>query len=539
MTQFSGQAAIQTLIQRARAAHARGDFARSVTLCDGLLARAGPIPEVLNLKIISLMAQGKYEIAEPFVHQALKAAPGVAGLQANAAVVLDRLIRPREARRHALEAMRLAPREAAVLYPVANVLRNTGDYEQSLGVTQRILQIEPNFSDAWHLQASLEMDLGKLEAAADSLARTIELEPANTRALSTLVKLRGSTLADIEIVSMLERMHSGQQDTWDPESATFALAGLHHRSHNYDQAFTLYREANTSVSVRRPFDLELYERGVEMVIQATLQDDYGELRKASPVRDQGGDLVFIIGMPRSGTTLCEQIVSSHSAVLASGELETMEQIEQGLERVGVNPALASGPQAASTGQMEQARLRYRSVLPHGHEKFHRVLDKAPLNFQRLSFIHRMFPAARFLYCQRHPLDTILSCYFHDFLGGMNFTFDLHSLTRVYIAHTRLMSHWMDLLADNIQSVAYPEMVGCVEKSARGMAEFLGLEFEPSMTLPHLNTRPVTTASSAQVREPIHQKGLDVWKHYESHLQETISELEQAGCLPFHPGTHAA
>jgi tetratricopeptide (TPR) repeat protein len=517
---------LRALAQRASQAYAQGDYRRAVQLCDGLIARFGPVPHLLNLKAISLIALSEFEAAEAPIRRALKANPGLAGVQANAAVVYSKLSRRKQARRHALEASRLAPREPGVLYPVAMALRESGDHDRALRITQRILQIDPDSGDTWHLKGSLETDLGDVDAAGASLEKAVSLQPANTRALSALVKLRRSSLADTETVELLQSIRAGGQDAWDRPAAIFALAGIYDRAGEFDQAFQLYKEANAGSAVSKPFDIERYEQGVDATIESTLDDEFEAAAPGSP----GENLVFIIGMPRSGTSLCEQVVSAHSGVLGCGELIAMERVEQALEREGVVPCLDNGPHAASAEQLAQGRSDYLAALPADYSEYQRVTDKAPMNFQRLTLIHRLFPGARFLYCTRHPLDTVLSCYFHDFQAGMNFSFRMEHILRVYAAQLRLMRHWRRLLGACIHTVSYPELVTDLEAVSRAAACFLGIDFEPAMLQPHLNPRVVNTASSWQVRQPVYDSALDVWKHYENHLDPVIAYLRNNGVL---------
>jgi len=237
----------------------------------------------------------------------------------------------------------------------------------------------------------------------------------------------------------------------------------------------------------------------------------------------GANLVFILGMPRSGTTLCEQVLSVKSGVLACGELDAVGHIESSFARRGVNPYVAGK-------EVEKAAELYLSALSKNYQKFQLITDKAPMNFERIGLIHLMFPKARFLYCTRHPLDTILSCFMQNFQAGMKFSLDLEYITKVYIAHVRIMKHWMKLLPGQIHIADYEQYIANQEAETRNMAEFLNLDFEERMLTPHLQERVVVTASNLQVRKAVYSSSIGRWKNYQSQLAGVINLLQKEKVL---------
>lgn len=506
----------------ARQAYAQGQYKQAVVICDQLASRLGARDDLLNIKAVSLLALGKVELAEKSIRQALKINPRVAGVHLNAAGIYKALSQNKLVKRHAMEAVRLAPREAAVLYQAALLCRDCGDYSQSLRIIERCLQLHPGFSQAWHLKGSALIDLGDMESAQAALERSIALEPGNVRALSSLVKIRGDKLDNAATVAQLEHIRFKGASPTDRASASFVLGNLCRRDGQHDVAFNLYLEANALVAANRPFNLEAWTQKVTHVRQTSAMP--GAL--TSTQGSSGANLVFIVGMPRSGTTLCEQVLSANSGVLACGELSAMEHLEQGFQRMGNDPYQA----VKNRKDFEQAAAQYLSVLPRGFQKFELVTDKAPMNFERIGFIHLVFPRARFLYCVRHPLDTILSCFMQDFQSGMNFAFKLDQMTKVYIAHVGLMKHWIKLLPGQIHVVDYEKYIEDQEAETRKITEFLQLGFEPAMLTPHKQERAVTTASNLQVRQAVYRSSIGRWKHYQRHLGSVISLLQDEGLL---------
>jgi hypothetical protein len=176
------------------------------------------------------------------------------------------------------------------------------------------------------------------------------------------------------------------------------------------------------------------------------------------------------------------------------------------------------------------RRAYLDSLPTRADDHGRVVDKSPRNFERLGLIFRLFPAARVLWCLRHPLDTIISCYFQDFRGGQRFSSNLEQCAWVYVEHIHLLRHWMRHFRNSIEVVDYSVLVQNLEGTAREMSDFIGVEFHPAMLQPQLNTRNVRTASSQQLRQPVYTTSLNHWRHYRKELADILALLQQQGLL---------
>lgn len=507
-------------VQLAKQAYARRDYARAVEMCEQLAVRTGPRDDLLNIKAVSLLALGRIEAAEAAMRQALSFNPSVAGMQLNAAGIYLQLHDHKQVDKHVTNAIRLAPRDVAVLYQAAFLCRSCGNHSRSLRIVERCLQIKPGFAPAWHLKGSALIDLGKIEAAQEALEKAVKQEPGHARAWSALVKIRGDGLSDAGTVTTLKQVQTTGASLTDRACAGFTLADMHHRDGQYDKAFELYLEANALIASGQPFDLAGWEREKNAVIKAS----EGTGKPTPPLAVGGEKQVFIIGMPRSGTTLCEQVLSAHSGVFACGEVGAMEHIEKSLARKGLDPF------RLPAAEQDMARALYLSSLPSAHRKYQRVTDKAPMNFERVGLIHRMFPRARFLYCVRHPLDTILSCFMQNFQAGMQFAFDLEHIARVYVVHVRMMHHWMKLLPEQIHVIDYEKYVANQEAETRAMAEFLGLGFEQEMMTPHLKERTVVTASRMQVRRAVYSSSIGRWKKYRSHLSPVAAMLQEEELL---------
>ena len=190
----------------AKQAYAGGNYTRAVQLCDQLLAQLGKRDDLLNIRALSLYALGQLEAAETSISQAIKLNSRVPGTHLNAARIYLGLSLNRQAKRHIQDAVRLAPREAAILYQAALLSRESKDYAQALRIIDRCIQVQPGLEPAWHLKGAALLDLGKMEAAQQALEKAVALQPGNARALSALIKLRGDRLEDSATVALLEKI---------------------------------------------------------------------------------------------------------------------------------------------------------------------------------------------------------------------------------------------------------------------------------------------------------------------------------------------
>lgn len=518
-------AAFRDAFRQALAAWSAGRHAEAAQRAAALAERTGPRADVLNLQAMALLELGRLGEAERLISQAVSLAPSDARVCANAARVHSRLGWHDAACRDAMNACRHTPGDPRMRYQLAYVLREAGRHEEAMQQVDACLALEPDMEDAWQMKGTLASALGDSRQAADALRHVLEQDPLNAKALYALCRIERPGLDDAERIAQLQRCRVACRDAKDRASAAFALADIHHRADQFPEAFELYVEANRQQAALRPFDIDRLERQVNEVIEVS-----GPMLRRVQDDAAGQHLAFIVGMPRSGTSLVEQIIAAHPRAMGCGELVGMEVVEQGWGHAGLHPYLADGPRAVTAAHLAEGRRQYLAGLPAGHGGHQVVTDKAPMNFLRVGQIHRMFPRARFVHCRRDPLDTIMSCWMQNFQVGLNFTHDLDQLARLYIAQDRIMAHWQRMLPDRIHTLEYESLVAEQEAGTRALAEFLGLDFDPAMLAPHEARRAVATASAWQVRRPVYSSSIGRWKPYAEYLQPQIERLRKAGVL---------
>jgi hypothetical protein len=283
----------------------------------------------------------------------------------------------------------------------------------------------------------------------------------------------------------------------------------------YDDAFEYFDAANKSSDLIYRHDQFVAYRN-ELI--SVFNKGFFQSRKTFGVTSERP--VFIVGMPRSGTTLCEQVLSAHPKVHAAGELDSLGRLwRKGGELVPTTTPTPL-PQSIATltwFAIEMLANRYLKELRDHSRTAERVTNKMPHNFEHLGFIQLMFPRAKIIHCRREPLDSCLSIWTQNFNDAHSYARDLHDLGRNYSEYLRLMAHWKKTLTIPILDVVYEEMIADQERVSRGIIDFVGLEWDPRCLEFHKVDRPVLTASSWQVRQPLYTGSKERWRNYDRHL----------------------
>jgi hypothetical protein len=327
------------------------------------------------------------------------------------------------------------------------------------------------------------------------------------------------TGADAAWVKRAEEIASSGLASNDEATLRFAMGKYYDDVGDYARAFRSYQRANELQRLRA----EPYDSGQRARFVDDLMRRYTSEALASPAV-AGSDSerpVFVVGMPRSGTSLVEQIIASHPQARGAGELEFWN-VYVSKHEAALRRAL---PEDASRKRAAQDYLRV--LAAHSGDAL-RVVDKAPINSDYLGIIHLALPRARFIYLQRNPADTCLSCYFQQFAPVMNWTMDLGDIASYYRDHARLMAHWRAVLPPGtLLEVPYAELVAEQEKWTRRILEFLALPWDARCLDFQKTQRAVTTASVWQVRQKIYQSSVERWRHYEKFIKPLLSLSDRA------------
>lgn len=431
---------------------------------------------------------------------------------------------------HLLKAIELSPRNAAVQEAMALWLIRRGDAPQALEHSQRAIEMAPEGMAYISTHAECLAGNNREQDAWELIAPMIAKGQATVWLAKTLSKIAPKVGQSEYAASFLRQMVSiPNMAPEDRARLHFAFSELLERMGRYDEAFGHARLANSSN--KRNFDVELYDRSLSRRINFLNEHTLRYLPRASHGNKRP---VFIVGMPRSGTSLVEQILASHPDVFGAGELTTINEMIQSAAKApwSGGKLFPECIENLSVLQMNRLAQNYLDVITRLNSTARYVTDKMPMNFVFLGTIQLMFPDCRVIHCIRDPRDTCLSCYFTDFGATNDFSHSISSIATVYRGYVRLMEHYRKVLSLPMLDVVYEDVVADPEASTRRMLKFLDLPWNDACMKFHENRRPVVTASRDQVRKPLYKSSIGRWKHFEKHIHQfldlpTIKPLETA------------
>ncbi len=520
---------------------AAGRFAECLAEAHALLERGSRDPDVLHLAARALLALGRHRDALPYLEQALAGLPKDPGLWARRALALSRLGQYQAADECQRKALRLAPRDANLMAGIgqefvaafryreatewltratelapanlharlalARLLERRGQLGAAREALEQALRIAPQQPDVILAYADALASAGAFGEAEVQLARILEVEPGHAGALSRLPHMRAMGAADEPLLARLReaRARGGRERI----ELSYALGKACDDLGRYDEAFACYAEANAlKRSIAPRHDRGAVSRTVDLMASS---HGAAVLGSRWPGASESERPVLIVGMPRSGTSLVEQILAAHPMVHGGGEQNVWGEA---LDRHRRQVFLARYD-AAALADIADSVLRLLASLSEDEA---RVTDKMPANFRFLGPIHVAFPRARILHVRRHPIDNCLSIHFQNFGMQHGYATDLDDLCHYYREYQRIMAHWRAVLpAGAMLEVPYEELVAEPERWSRRMVAFLGLPWDDACLAYHRATRGVGTVSKWQVRQPIYRSSVARWKNYARHL----------------------
>ncbi len=485
-----------------------------------LAAKPGHVAAAYNLGNTYKDLGRPDEAAEAY-RAALDAKPDFARAHNNLGIVLAELGRTDEALAAYRAAATCQPAFAEPHSNIGNLLRAAGRIDEALDAFRAALDADPDFAVAHNNLGNTLLDRGDIDGARAAYRGAIEVRPDFAEAYRNLSTLEGFAPdgSDIEAMSRLIGDAATPRD--DLIYLRYARARAFHDRGAFDEAFADYRAGSALKRTGIDFDLNA-QAGLYRRIAATFDDAF--LARAAGAGEPSELPVFIVGMPRSGTSLIEQILASHPAVHGGGELDDLGAIIDGLPA-----SLASSkpyPACVADADAEMLRglgARYVAGLRALAPAAARITDKMPANTRHLGLIRCLLPGARIVHCRRDPLDTCLSCFTTLFTIGQDFSYDLAELGGYYRAYDGLMAHWRAVVPDMLE-IDYEDVVADLEGQARRLVDFCGLDWDDACLDFDKTERLVRTASSAQVRRPIHGDSVARWKRYEAHLGPLIEAL---------------
>lgn len=464
------------------------------------------------------MARHRPGEALRWLESLLASAPEHGGGLAAKAKCLNQLERRQEALDCAQRAVTVVPYSADAHNTLGEALQAADRFDEALACFDRAAQLPGTMAEAAALnRASLLAEIGRSDEAAAIHEQILAANPRNAAAWAGRVEHKKYGAGDPEIARMEALLASGEvQGLNERISLHFSLGKAYMDGGDSPRAFHHLGEGNRLKRATFAFDAEDTGRwmdGIAETFSSSLLQKFQNLGAPSDLP------VFVLGMPRSGTTLVEQILASHHHVHGAGELRALQSLVDGIADYPATAGQASPEGLAQLGGAYLAR-----VAPLAQGRRH-VVDKMPTNFLHAGLIRLILPNARIIHCRRDPVDTCLSCYTKLFAAEQRFAYDLAELGTFHRHYQALTAHWREVLPqDRFIEVEYEALVEDLEGQARRMVDFLGLPWDESCLSFHRTQRPVRTASANQVRQPIYRTSAGRWRKHAEHLQPLLQAL---------------
>jgi tetratricopeptide (TPR) repeat protein len=492
-------------------------------------------------EITSQIKRGNFSLAEQLCRKRLAEQPADATTHFLLAFVLWRKSEPDKALTHCRRTRSLAPSDPGMLSDLGNLFRELDAYSEALEVLDRSLELrpgnpgtrynralvldalgrdrealqvtdgfsarEPLFAKARFLGGTIRQDLGDMTGAEAGFRESINANPDNPKAWYALALTRRFGPGDAIIDALHGQMAANDGDPGALSHYLFALAKILDDTGQYDAAGDHLLEANRLVKTQ--YEASEIESRLELLRAQFLSP--ASHKHPSPTTPQP---VFIVGLPRSGSTLVESLLDRHPEVLAMGELDVLPRL------------VADFRLPTDKRELHEKGIRYLKALRPDSLQASVVLDKMPGNFWRLGHIGLMLPGARIIHCQREPRDVAISNFFNLYATGNSFAYSLDNLAHYTACHDAVMAHWKSLMGERIFSLDYAELVNDPQRSMTGAMEFLGLEWDAAMLEAPAKKRRIKTASTWQVRQRIFTTSVGRWQRYPHLAQEFMSHFEE-------------
>ena len=446
------------------------------------------------------------------------------------------------------QALKIAPNHPLAHGNLGSFLQQSGDLEGAEVAYRRAVEIDSSFVDAIYNLGYLHAAQRKRDEAIAYFERALELQPGREDAtiglaamlerqgkieqaygyLQPLIKTnRGTHFALINFAQVCTSLGRGDEAIAPLEDRVrrndlpsenllqlhFALGKLYDKQEQYPQAFAHYRRGNDLKPA--VFDTASYQKKMAAITQSYCPAFMKSLPRAS---NHSRRPVFIMAMPRSGTSLVEQILSSHPAVYGAGETEDISTVAMQLHPLIQNRSITET-------QLDEVASRYLDNLESVSADARRVVDKTVNSYVNIGLIRLLFPEALIIHCRRNPLDTCLSCYFANLGDSHPYSYSLDNLVEFYREYRRIMAHWQTVPEIQVLDIHYEDLVHDLEAGARSMIEFIGLDWDPRCLDFHTLERQVTTISyDHQVRRPVYTSSVNRWEHYREFLGPQINRL---------------
>ena len=516
------------VLQQAAAAMVKNDVPQAEAILKSHLKRAPTdVPAIRMLAEVAVRCGRNGDAVKLFL-RCLELAPGFTAARYNYATLLHRQNDSSEALEEVERLLAGDPRNPSYRNLCAVILSRIGEYERSSQFYKELLDEYPTNAKVWLSYGHVLKTEGRQDECIEAYRRCVARDPAFGEAYWSLANLKTFRFTDEDLAAMRAQLAEPELNDENRLHLHFALGKAAEDSKDYVGSFEHYAKGNDLQRAGSRYDADLNTARAKRLKQ-TFTREFFDARAGSGC--DAPDPIFIVGMPRAGSTLLEQILSSHSAVEGTTELPEIISMAKELREQADSHDIAvyaevlaekSASELRDMGEryIERTRIHRKTDRPF-------FIDKMPNNFLHIGMIQLVLPNAKIIDARRHPLGCCFSNFKQYYARGQSFSYGLADMGRFYRDYVELMAHFDDVLPGRIHRVFYERTVEDTETEVQKMLDYCGLPFEPACLRFFENVRPVRTASSEQVRQPIFREGVEQWRHYEAWLdplKETLGTV---------------
>lgn len=488
------------------------------------ILEADPGNAEVNYQLAALYFRaGNSERAEPYARASVDSDP----TNFDALGLLAYLLHSRELYDQALDVYTLItqvrPKDPAVWNEFGKLWRDSGEFEKAIECTEKAIELQPDFVPAFDNLGYAYVGLGQSDKAVECYRKALDIEPGFAKSLYGLAQARKFKPEDSLIANFEEQYRCSATDSDARMHIAFALGKIYEDTAQYDAAFEKFMEANRIQRRGFQYSLPAHARQLE-VFRKVLGSEFQQAHAGAGLEDDCP--IFIVGMPRSGTSLVEQILASHPEVHGAGEVNYLRVVAMETEKLTRLP-FPQGIEQLDSAQLHDMAASYIAMLKKSAQGQHHVTDKHLYNVNCLGFISAIMPQAKIVHCVRDPMDTCVSIFTHMFTPLHGYAADLTELGQYYRLYEQHVAYWHELLPGHIHQVEYESMVADPEQQIRALLDYCGLDFDERCLNFHRTQRSVNTPSATQVRRPIYGQSVRRWKRYEHFLTPLQRALGQA------------
>ena len=474
------------------------------------------------LRLLGLLAfkNNNHDIAEKLLIRAIQLDPYFHLLWDNLAKVFRVQNKLEESKKAFENLIKLDPKNNEAFVALGTIYNKLAQYKDGINSYKKALKLNDNNARVYLSMGHALKTLGNRKECEDSYLKAIKLFPLSGEGYWSLANLKTYTFNESQIQAMKSAI---KEDMHEQEKIQmmFALGKAYESKKDFKESFKFYNDGNWMQRKTVEYNAEENSKSIDLTI------DFFKQNKEKLNFDSGissKDPIFILGLPRAGSTLLEQILSSHSMIEGTEELHNIMTIGRRIRTTNDSKNYLNNLLDLNKENISSYGNMYIDETRWARKDNNFFIDKMPNNFPHIGLIKMILPNAKIIDARRNPLDGCFSCFKQYFAKGQHFTYDLDDVARYYKDYLKIMKFWNNYFPDEIHTVCYENVINNPEQEVRLMLKYLGLDFEKSCMDFHKSSRPVKTASSEQVRQPIYKSGMNYWENYEDDLSTLVKHF---------------